>query len=435
MTSRVQGGGPGLRTGLSQRPQLAPAMQQSLSLLRLPAADLQAEIARELAVNPYLRWRGATPVAGEGAAEALAAEPSQLQDLVAQIGLMRLPDTVRAMAIHLAADLREDGYLDTPLAEVAADLGVPLDVAEAGLAALQSCEPAGVGARNLPECLALQLADRGLPPGQAAQVVAHLEAFVARDWRSLGRTLGLDRPALERIAALLPGLKAHPLASTDRAPALVADLVAEPDAKGRLQVRRTEAAAPRLGLDADLMADPPASPEAADARARAQALVAAVQARGDTLERIGAFLLEAQADFVANGPERLRPLSRRAVATALDLHPSTVGRAVAGKAIDLRGRLLPLSAFLAAPLPQAEGPALAGFAVRDRIARLIAAEPPGAPLSDEALRGLLAAEGIDIARRTVAKYRQWMNLPPSHLRRRIARLRGPADSRRYGQTG
>ncbi|MGY6411530.1 MAG: RNA polymerase factor sigma-54 [Alkalilacustris sp.] len=429
------GAGTALRTGLAQRTQLAPAVQQALSVLRLPAADLQAEIAREAALNPYLRWRGSAIPAGEGAADALAAEPSRLQALADQIGLMRLDPAVRAMATHLAAELREDGYLDTPLEEVAADLGVPIEIAEAGLAALQRCEPAGVGARSLSECLALQLVDRGLPADRAAAVVAHLEAFVARDWRALQKALGLDRAALERIGALLPALVAHPFARTAEAPALVADLVAEPDAEGRLTVRRTDAAGLRLTLDPALMATKAATPEAAEARARAQALVAAVRARGETLERIGAHLLEAQAEFLAHGPDRLRPLTRRSVAEALGLHPSTVGRAVAGKAIDLAGRLVPLSRFLAAPLPQGDGTALAGFAVRDRIARLIAAEPPGAPLSDEALRQALAAEGIDIARRTVAKYREWMKLPSSHGRRRMARVRAEAGAARARQSG
>jgi RNA polymerase sigma-54 factor len=119
-------------------------------------------------------------------------------------------------------------------------------------------------------------------------------------------------------------------------------------------------------------------------------------------------------------------LTRTAVASALGLHVSTVARAVADKAIEIDGRVLPLAQFLSASLPQSGGPALAGVVVRRRIARIVAEEPHGSPLSDAAIQARLAKEGVDIARRTVTKYRQWLRLPSSHRRRRIARVRSPA---------
>lgn len=419
---------PSLRVGVRQRAVLAPALRGALSVLRMPLAELQAEIARELADNPFLR-RHRGP---RGEAElplALAATETPLERLRAQIGLMPLAPDVRAMAEHLAAELREDGYLETPLTEIAAELGVPLALAEAGLAAVQGCEPAGVGARNLTECLTLQLIDRGVERGLAAATVARLEAFVAGNWRELGRELGLPRPELERIAALLPALVAHPLSPAAPALPLLPDLVAEPRAGGGHDVRLAREAAPRLSLDVAMLARAGDEPFARDCRARAEALIAAVAARGTTLERIGAHLAEAQAAAFAHGPEHLRPLTRAEVAAALGLHASTVGRAVADKAIAIDARVVPLSQFFASAVPQAEGAALAGLALRRRIARMIAAEPPAAPLSDEAIRQALAAEGIDIARRTVAKYREWMRLPSSHQRRRLARLRGALAGR------
>ncbi|WP_207186673.1 hypothetical protein [Rhodobaculum claviforme] len=415
---------------LQQRTTLAPAMQTALTLLRLPAAELHAELMREAADNPYIRLRG--PAAGTGvAADSVVARPSALDRLRAQIGEMPLAPPVRAAAEHLAAELREDGYLDTPLAEIAAALGVPEALLAEGLSALQACDPPGVGARGLPECLALQLVDRGLARATASAVVADLEGFVARDWRRLEAALALPRPELERIAAWLPTLVAHPLVpdAAQEAPALVPDLVAEVGGDGAVSVRLADAGRPMLRLDPRLMAETPATPEAAAARARAQALLAGLRARGATLQRIGTWLVAAQPEYLAHGAEHLRPLTRRAVAAGLDLHPSTVGRAVAGKSLALDGRLIPLSTFLSAPLPQSDGPALAGFAVRRRIARMIAAEPPHAPLSDEALRRALAAEGIDIARRTVAKYRDWMRVPSSFRRRRSARPRATPSGR------
>lgn len=417
---------PVLRPAPQQRMGLAPAVRASLSVLRMPLADLHAEIAREAAENPFLRWRR-SPLAAEPLAaapvESLAAEPSLLDRLRAQIGLMPLEAGVRAMAEHLAGELRDDGYLDTPLEEIAAELDVPLALAEAGLSALQSCDPAGVGARDLAECLALQLADRGVPRALAAAAVARLEDFVAGNWRALGRALGCGQGELERIAGLLPGLVAHPVAAAPPAPPLMPDLVAEPGPGGPA-VRLAREAAPRLVLDRAMLRRAAGEPFAEACRVRAEALIAAVAARGATLLRIGAHLAEVQQAAFAHGPEHLRPLTRVEVAAALGLHPSTVGRATAGKGIGIDGRVLPLERFFSAALPQTGGPALAGHAVRLRIARLVAEEPAGAPLSDEAIRQALAGEGIDIARRTVAKYREWMHLPSSHRRRRMWRRRG-----------
>ncbi len=423
---------PALQQRQVQRQVLAPVLRASLAILRMPMAELQAEIARELAENPFLRRRrpeAGTPVAADHATtELLAAEPALLERMRMQIGLMPLAPDVRAMAEHLAGELRDDGYLEAELTEIAGDLGVPPELAEAGLAALQGCEPAGVGARSLTECLALQLVDRGLAPQLAQRVVARLEDFVGRDWRGLAAALGLPRAELERIAALLPGLVAHPVAV--QAPreglVLLPDLVLETGHDGSHRLRLARDAAPRLVLDRALLARAAGTPEAAACRARAEALIAAVEARGETLLRIGRHLVAAQHAFITRGPDQLRPLTRREVAEALGLHVSTVARTVAGKAIDIDGRVMPLSRFMSAPLPQAAGPALAGVAVRHRIARMIAEEPPDAPLADAAIQTRLRTEGVDIARRTVAKYRQWLRLPSSHHRRRLARLRAQA---------
>lgn len=429
---------PRLQPTLRQHAVLAPALRASLSVLRMPLADLQAEIARELAENPFLRRVGGE-AGGQGAeliTETLAAEPSILDRLRAQIGLMPLAPDVRTMAEHLAGELREDGYLEADLAEIATELGVPASLAEAGLAALQGCEPAGVGARSLSECLALQLIDRGLAPALAERAVARLEGFVARDWRGLTAALGLARAELERIAAMLPELVAHPVtpAAARTTTVLLPDLVLETGPDGSHQLRLARAAAPRLVLDHALLAQAAGTAMAAEGRARAEALIAAVAARGDTLLRIGRHLVTVQHAFVTRGPDHLRPLTRTEVAAALGLHVSTVARSVAGKAIEIDGRVLPLSQLLSAPLPQADGPALAGVVVRRRIARMIGEEQSDAPLSDAAIQSRLTAEGVDIARRTVAKYRQWMRLPSSHHRRRIARLRSAGGATR-GRTG
>lgn len=418
---------PTLRQG--QRLTMTPTIRRTLEWLRLPAASLNEAVAQELRDNPFLvrvapesqGWAQPLPD-GPASPDTLPARPPLLERLRRQIGLMQLAPEVRAMAEFLAAELREDGYLDSPPEAIAARLDVPETLVAAGLSALQGCDPPGVGATSLAECLALQLMDRaGLQRAEAEAAVARLEDFAAGRLRGMDRALGLDSATVARIAGVLPQLAAAPVQdSTAPAPILRADLAAQAQADGSVIITLDHDAAPLLRLDPALKSSAAATEEASELRARAEAVIAALNYRSATLLRIGQHLAQAQRAVFAGESEVVRPLTRREVAEALGLHASTVGRAVAGKAIDIGGRLRPLSEFFSAPLPGADGSVVSAHLVRRRLAALIAAEPPQAPLSDAALCAALNAEGVDIARRTVTKYRQWMRLPSSAARRRIA---------------
>ncbi len=414
-----------------QRLLAAPALQAGLALLRMPLSELLEEIEGEVGRNPFLIYESPAPdgaAASEARAhdsiERIAARPGLIDRLHQQIGLMKLDAQTRRCAELMAGELRDDGYLETPLDQIADYLDLPLHRVQAGLQALQSCEPAGVGARSLSECLALQLQDRGVPHEVSEQVVARLEAFAERDWPALEGALGLPRRELERIAELLPSLAAHPVEPDDAGvSALRPDLIVEraPDGTLRLRTRFDDRAT--LRLDMALLGRAGADGFARQCRSRAQMLLDALEFRAGTLRRIGAHLLEHQHRFFTGGPEHMRPLSRAQLAAELELHPSTVGRAVADKAMEFEGRLYPLSSFFSRALPQNEGADLSAFVVRRRVAALIAQEDARAPLSDEAIRTALRAEGVDIARRTVAKYRMWMRLPSSRQRLRATRHR------------
>lgn len=179
---------------------------------------------------------------------------------------------------------------------------------------------------------------------------------------------------------------------------------------------------PRVALDTRLAERAKAERFEPELLTRARTLLAALDQRGRTLRRIGAWLVQNQTAFFFSGVAGLGPASRGAVAQELGLHPSTISRAVQGKAIDVDGRLWPLSVFFSPALAGSDGP-VSARAVQKRIADLIAAEPGAQPLSDDAITGLLRAEGVDIARRTVAKYRQGLRIPSSSERRRIAASR------------
>lgn len=419
MTARVT-----LKQEARQRLALTPAMHFALRILRMPAPDLVTEIAREVGENPFLRFArgGAGPRSSfDVALETVAARPSLGEALRSQIGTMILPPGLRALAEYLTGALREDGYLDSTVEEIAGLTSVPQARVEDALAVLQRCEPTGVGARDLAESLALQLGDHGIARPLADEVVARLPLFAARRWATLSAELGLSRDALTRIAASLRELKPEPvIAPAAPAGVLLPDLIVERQRSGALVVRLGREALPVLSLDRALLArvEGSADPFVAERRERARRLIQAVRARGRTLLRIGERLVHDQPRFFAEGPEHLAPRRRQDLAADLGLHPATIGRAIAGKALLAGGVLYPLSTFFSTALPGREGGEISAHSVRIAMRRLIDAEPPAAPMTDQAICEHLREDGVDISRRTVAKYRQCMRIPSSSERRR-----------------
>lgn len=425
---------PQITLSQKQRLTLSPAMRQALSVLALPAAELAERIAREIADNPFLVTeevvRGdagggsaydyalATSAAGQGLTDALAR----------QIAMQRLDPVTEAAALYLIGELREDGYLDTPLAELAEALDLPASVLHGGLEALQRCEPAGIGARSLAECLELQLVDAGIERGLARAAVLRLDDFAAERWARLSRGLGQREPMLRQIARLLRGLSASPvMPPPETAGVRIPELLVERGPQNDLTVRLLPAAMPRLTV---LPADRKTlgGGELRALHDRAGWLISALFARSETLLRIGRHIVATQDGFFAGNHATLRPITRSEAAAALTMHPSTLGRALAGKALIAEDRVYPLSLFFSRALPGADG-AVSAFDVQRRIRQMIAAENPDAPLADDEICTQLGNEGVDMARRTVAKYRKCMRIPSSYARRR---RKAPAGAHRQG---
>lgn len=412
---------PSLRPSLHTGVALTPAMQQSLRILRMTGPDLTQEIEREASENPFLHVARSDRSAYDVALETVAARPSLGESLRQQIGLMMLAPPLRALALYLTGELREDGYFDSSVEEVAEATSLdPAEVA-AALAVLQRCEPSGVGARSLPECLALQLGDHGLTRPMADRVVGVLPLFAERRWADLSRVLGQPEAEVQRISGLLRQLRTRPVPeSAALAVPLMPDLVVERDGSGALRARLGRQAVPMVALDTELVQtlSGETDPFIRQAHGRAQALVRAVRQRGRTLLRIGERLVHEQSRFFALGPEHLAPMNRQQLAETLGLHPATLGRAVAGKALLAEGMLYPLAVFFSSALPGPDGAEVSSHTVRLAIRRLIDAEPAGRPLSDFRICERLRDDGVDISRRTVAKYRGCMRIPSSSERRR-----------------
>jgi RNA polymerase sigma-54 factor len=397
---------------------LSAQMRTSITVLRMPTAALLDDLAREAAENPFLLVE--MPARGGGSAYDFALEttaaPESLEDsLTRQLALQRLDPATLAAATYLIGELREDGYLDVALTEIAGATGAPLAVLEGGLRALQRCEPPGIGARNLAECLALQLVDTGIAEDLARRITGFLGDLAAGRWPRLEQALALPRAELERIADLLRSFRSRPVEADTIMPAMLIPEVRITARAGHVEARMTDNALPRVArLRTDRTAL--ASEELRSLYDRAGALAGAVAARATTLLRIAAVIADRQKDFFTGGHTSLLPLSRAGVAEALALHPSTVGRALAGKALIADGKVYPFSRFFSRGIA-GEGGELSPFDVQRRIRAMIDQEDSRAPLADAEIQSHLANEGVDIARRTVAKYRKCMRIPSSFARR------------------
>lgn len=382
------------------------------------------------------------PATGRGEeVTALSREPSLRDVLFEDIAYSFADAGERNIAVDLSGLLDESGYLAGDIGDVAALHGVPEAQVADVLSRLQALAPAGLFARTLSECLRLQLVDAGsLDPGMDA-VLNNLPLLTGRGPDALAAAAGIDRDALplylERLRTLdpRPGLA---LAGTG-APAVVPDLIVRPadeppgyDGEHARQVGRWVVAVnpdtvPRLSLDRAgleaLRARSRDGAERAYLRDRSQEatwLIQAVEKRMATILLVGIEIFRRQQEFLERGTTGLRPMTRKDIARATDLHESTISRAANDKFAATPQGVFALKFLFSARIDDLNGgPGYAASAVRHRLRILIDGE--AGPLSDEAVTRMLRAEGYDVARRTVAKYREMLRIPSSVERRRRLR--------------
>ncbi len=406
---------------LSQRQGIAlsPMMRQSLAILRMPTHALADEIAREAEENPFLVVESSERdmPAYDYALATTAAPESLIDSLHRQIAMQQLDAPTEAAALYLIGELREDGYLDVALDELSGESGVPIGILEAGLSALHRCEPAGIGARNLAECLELKLVEAGIERSLARSSALHLDDFAEQNWARLSRSLGAPTAVLERIAALLRSFGSAPVTSeSGLIEVTIPELLVEKTAPDKLSVTLLAGPMPRLSA-MNVARNSLETDEQRTLYDRAGHMATALAARRETLLRIGTYIATTQSAFFLGRHETLTPVTRADAAVALAMHASTLGRALAGKALLADNQVFPLSLFFSRALPGAEG-SVSPFDVQRRIRTLIATESADAPLADDRICMELKKEGVDIARRTVAKYRKCMRIPSSFGRKR-----------------
>jgi RNA polymerase sigma-54 factor len=472
---------PSLQLKLGQQLTMTPQLQQAIRLLQLPALELQAHIRELLETNVMLEpvdegheegLEGITPehsqapepseapeAARESAVEVLedgwgehsvgpaetpwsgddddrqqefadSAGQSLQEYLLWQLELARLEPRELAIARAIVDAISDDGYLTEPLEEIASTLRPEIHCeaaeVEAALEDVQALDPPGVGARSVGECIELQLRqlDPGIPGFNAAIEIArhHLERIAGRELAVVKRELRASDEELACALALVRSCQPRPGATVS---AGAAEYVV-PD----VFVRRTEhgwaveinaATLPRVRLNQSYASLIGRNASHATMRAQLQEarwLLKSLEIRHETLIKVARSIVERQTAFLEHGEEHMRPMILKDIAEAIGMHESTISRVTSGKYMHTPRGVFELRYFFSSHVEGANGSGTSSTAIRAKIKKLVKDESTESPLSDGRIAELLSAEGIPVARRTVAKYREAIGIPPSNERRR-----------------
>lgn len=364
---------------------------------------------------------------GRSTDENLAAERSFRDGLLDQVQLTFATADERLIAFYLLDGLDEAGYLQVDLDQASEQLGCTRARLEDVLATLQTLEPAGIFARDLKECLKLQLIDRNRFDPAMASLLDNLELMASRDFRKLQRICGVDDEDFAEMLTELRQLDPKPalMYNTQPAEPVVPDILMRMRPDGHWQLELNPDALPRVLVNrADynrIVTRCRNRQEKEFVNEQFQAanwLVRSLHQRANTILRVSEEIVRQQDGFFRKGVSHLRPLILRTVAEAIEMHESTVSRVTNNKYISTPRGVFELKYFFSTSISGTEGGEHSSESVRHRIRSLIDDEPAGAILSDDAIVAALRRENIDIARRTVAKYRESMNIPSSVQRRR-----------------
>jgi RNA polymerase sigma-54 factor len=471
---------PTLQLKLGQQLTMTPQLQQAIRLLQLPVLELEAEVQGALESNVMLEaeedeqvdlasldqpapkgegegeetereteevsvemedpWAEASVPSGEGRVSDDDDRPVEVTDerdrslhqhLIWQLEVSRLEPREVWIGEAIVDALNDDGYLTESTADIARSLSVELPVTEEEveqvLAFVQTLDPTGVGSRSPAECICLQLSqlDPATPGRELALAVArdHLQAVADRQLEVLREATGADEESLHTALNLIRGCNPHPGSVFDGATPeyVVPDVFVRRTEQG-WSVEINPGSVPRLRVNQEYASLVTRSGDYASLRAQLQEarwLIRSLEIRKDTLLRVARTIVQRQAAFLERGDEAMQPMILRDVAEAVGMHESTISRVATGKYMLTPRGLYEFRYFFSSHVEGAHGEDVSSIAIRARIRKLIADEDPSRPLSDSQLALVLSGEGVKVARRTVAKYREALGLASSGDRRHL----------------
>ncbi|MCE5393645.1 MAG: RNA polymerase factor sigma-54 [Acidithiobacillus sp.] len=471
----------GLEIKLGQHLAMTPQLQQAIRLLQLSTVDLQQEVQGMLESNPLLeeeevgevspldtaseasslsedrqldlatdttlpeelpvdsQWEDVFDLGSSGPApssdedlpdfEARNSREQSLQDYLRwQADLSPFTPEERNLAELIIDAIDDNGYLASSLGELAEIAGVSEEEIAAVLSAIQDFDPPGVGARNLAECLDLQL--QQLPTDRKDVALARcivqqqLEVLGRHDYTRLRQVLHVEEEELREAVALIGTLNPKPGGEVGASDSgyVIPDVIVRWVGK-RLRVELNPEAMPRLRINrhyADLSSGRDATHRyIQDQLNEARWFIKSLQSRQETILKVARAIVDRQKDFFSNGPEAMRPMVLRDIAEEVEMHESTISRVTNQKYMATPRGLFEFKYFFSSHVGTDQGGAASATAIRAVIMKLVQAEDSKHPLSDAEIAKILADQGIQIARRTVAKYREAANIPSASQRRRL----------------
>ncbi|EMK5109646.1 RNA polymerase factor sigma-54 [Escherichia coli] len=473
----------GLQLRLSQQLAMTPQLQQAIRLLQLSTLELQQELQQALESNPLLEQidtheeidtRETQDSETQDTADALeqkempeelpldaswdtiytAGTPSgtsgdyiddelpvyqgettqTLQDyLMWQVELTPFSDTDRAIATSIVDAVDETGYLTVPLEDILESIGdeeIDIDEVEAVLKRIQRFDPVGVAAKDLRDCLLIQLSqfDKTTPWLEEARLIIsdHLDLLANHDFRTLMRVTRLKEDVLKEAVNLIQSLDPRPGQSiqTGEPEYVIPDVLVRKH-NGHWTVELNSDSIPRLQINqhyASMCNNARNDGDSQFIRSNLQDakwLIKSLESRNDTLLRVSRCIVEQQQAFFEQGEEYMKPMVLADIAQAVEMHESTISRVTTQKYLHSPRGIFELKYFFSSHVNTEGGGEASSTAIRALVKKLIAAENPAKPLSDSKLTSLLSEQGIMVARRTVAKYRESLSIPPSNQRKQL----------------
>jgi RNA polymerase sigma-54 factor len=359
--------------------------------------------------------------------DSLTAETSLQEELLDQVRTADLDARQRQIAELLVGNIDDGGYLQASIPELSFSTGIPSEELEAALKVVQSFQPPGVGARDLRECLMLQLERAGRQESSEYRILRdHMEALGKRRFPEIARHLGVSAAEAQRISENIAKLDPKPgrVFTPENNQYVVAEVVVTKGEDGEYQVSTSDDHLPHLRISnyyKDLLSQAETSGEVREyIRDKIKAgkfLIKSLHQRQSTIANIAREIVKRQKEFLEHGISQLKPMTMLQIAEVVGVHETTVSRAVSGKYMATPQGVLEMKSFFTSGVATSSGENMSNRSVKTVLAEMIAGEDKAKPLSDEELVAQLKAKGIMIARRTVAKYRAELNVLPSHLRR------------------
>ncbi|QLY11019.1 RNA polymerase factor sigma-54 [Escherichia coli] len=473
----------GLQLRLSQQLAMTPQLQQAIRLLQLSTLELQQELQQALESNPLLEqidtheeidtretqdsetldtadaleqkempeelpldaswdtiYTAGTPSGTSGdyiddELPVYQGETTQtLQDyLMWQVELTPFSDTDRAIATSIVDAVDETGYLTVPLEDILESIGdeeIDIDEVEAVLKRIQRFDPVGVAAKDLRGCLLIQLSqfDKTTPWLEEARLIIsdHLDLLANHDFRTLMRVTRLKEDVLKEAVNLIQSLDPRPGQSiqTGEPEYVIPDVLVRKH-NGHWTVELNSDSIPRLQINqhyASMCNNARNDGDSQFIRSNLQDakwLIKSLESRNDTLLRVSRCIVEQQQAFFEQGEEYMKPMVLADIAQAVEMHESTISRVTTQKYLHSPRGIFELKYFFSSHVNTEGGGEASSTAIRALVKKLIAAENPAKPLSDSKLTSLLSEQGIMVARRTVAKYRESLSIPPSNQRKQL----------------